>query len=58
MQQFLVALIVLGAVAYLVWNMRRASKGGCGCGTSGCAKKPAAPAGDTLIQISLDKHPR
>ena len=57
MQELIVALIVLAAIAYLVRSVRAAAKGGCGCGTSGCAKKPAAPAGDGLIQISLDKRP-
>jgi hypothetical protein len=55
MQELIVGLIVLGAILYLLQSVRRASKGGCGCGTSGCAKKAAAPA-EQLIQISLDKR--
>jgi hypothetical protein len=54
MQEILVGIIVLGAIVYLMQSVRRASKGGCGCGTKGCAKKPASP--DNLIQISLDKR--
>ena len=56
MQEFIVGLIVLGAVAYLVSSMRRSAKGGgCGCSDKGC-KKNAAPKTETLIQISLDKR--
>jgi len=57
MQEFIVGLIVLGAIAYLVNAVRASSKGGsCGCSSKGCSKN-AAPQPDTLIQISLDKRP-
>lgn len=63
MQEMIVGLVVLGAVAYLVNTMRQSTKGGgCGCSNKICSKnaapKNAAPkAADSLIQISLDKRP-
>ena len=43
-QLVIVGVIVLAAVAYMVWRAKKARKGQCSCGCSGCGKscKPKA----------------
>lgn len=43
-QLVIVGVIVLAAVGYMVWRAKKARKGQCSCGCSGCGKscKPKA----------------
>lgn len=59
MQDFLVYVIVLGAVVYLaraLWGAAVGNKSGCNsCGTSCAANKPSTPKATPLIQIDLNQ---